>query len=339
MSVEVKIEKDVGCYSYECGETREVHMHHNRKRDTTEDGTEHPGSCNEASVIWVASVVDEEAQDMQEEKKIAAVYYDDRPLELNTDVKNSDLQLDSTLKNIGNGLYPKHECPIWEGCVLEVTLQATASFPWEPSPNFDDTQRRIVPPQFESLQLSHVSESGVVIRSLFLYLKRVELVGYYPSFHESVPEEFLKTSYKWTKNVHFEATIFEPYAVLLHHFSQIEAFVQRSPLRHEKENDNGLLQDSEKESVNELVQLQADHVRSLYIFLKPRYEALILPCQKHLAQPIPCVAFDMLWYIFRPGTAVYIETSGAVHVCVVSKVRYQDKWCHLDLWYLDSDGS
>ena len=129
----------------------------------------------------------------------------------------------------------------------------------------------------------------------------------------------------------------------MHYFEQIAALTVDVVPEH-----NERIFDAENASL----QLQTEHLRHLEKFLRPRYIDIVLPCQKMLEEFPPRIAFDMLWYIFRPGTDVYVRMDEVVHACVVEKVRNnldnpepgrfantKLQWCEITVWYLDTDGS
>ncbi|KAL9003808.1 MAG: hypothetical protein Q9188_003350 [Gyalolechia gomerana] len=102
---------------------------------------------------------------------------------------------------------------------------------------------------------------------------------------------------------------------------------------------------------SEISRLQAKHVRYLYDFLKPEYDTFVVWAQRLLKDDPPRVAFDMLWYVFKPGTDVYIEKHTTAYAAVVRNVSNEHgshyysehpsglEYCNLQVWFLDSDGS
>ncbi|KAH9904445.1 P-loop containing nucleoside triphosphate hydrolase protein [Xylariomycetidae sp. FL2044] len=100
-----------------------------------------------------------------------------------------------------------------------------------------------------------------------------------------------------------------------------------------------------------IVGFQRKHARVLYDFLEPYYSERVTPLMKQLTGACPVSKFDMIWYIFEPGTEVYVNTEVGCQMCVVEQItsnldkqsderrvderlRYWD----LSLWYLTSDG-
>ncbi|KAL8707333.1 MAG: hypothetical protein Q9220_007623 [cf. Caloplaca sp. 1 TL-2023] len=104
----------------------------------------------------------------------------------------------------------------------------------------------------------------------------------------------------------------------------------------------------------ESLHLEKEHVRHLYEFLKPRHETQVVSTQRYLGRSRPLIAYDMLWYLFRPGTDVYIWVDSLPFACVVDRVQkgHEERedieerqttfnaasW-NLDLWNLDTDGA
>ncbi|KAH7237034.1 P-loop containing nucleoside triphosphate hydrolase protein [Fusarium redolens] len=82
---------------------------------------------------------------------------------------------------------------------------------------------------------------------------------------------------------------------------------------------------AEDDSKNQGTDFKVVHTQHLMAFLRPIYTESILTCQKHLSNPVPQVAFDMLWYPLKPETDVWGAGSDG-------------SWL-VDLWRLESDGS
>ncbi|KAF5558747.1 TOB3 (member of AAA-ATPase family) [Fusarium phyllophilum] len=140
-----------------------------------------------------------------------------------------------------------------------------------------------------------------------------------------------------------ELRIEEPFAVLFHHFDAITAMANGST----KATDYN----TEGESMGQENYLKALHAKHLMEFLEPIYTESILTCQKHLSNSVPQAEFDMIWYLLKPGTDVYVQIKGSTHAAVVRSVRRTDvsvskvwgagsdgSWL-VDLWRLESDGS
>lgn len=111
------------------------------------------------------------------------------------------------------------------------------------------------------------------------------------------------------------ATVFEPYTVLLLHYQEIAGFIS-----HESSNTSG-------PGINDTTQTDRDntlHDMTLLLdFLTPLYENIVRPAADLLVQDVPTIGFDMLWYLFRPGTDVWIQDSADVYMAVVHKFEHK----------------
>ncbi|KAL9018311.1 MAG: hypothetical protein Q9185_004414 [Variospora sp. 1 TL-2023] len=169
----------------------------------------------------------------------------------------------------------------------------------------------------------------------------VDIIGYYPSFYKKEPGNLLDLSCVKSSDVSAEFILDEPYGVLMHHFPQLAAFAQSSTTA-----------DCEAENI-EVLRLKRKHVRLLCEHLKPHYDSGVMPSLKLLENDPPRIAFDMLWYVFKPGTDVYLQENGLVYTCVVADIysNYDNEqnpaqinqtkleyWV-LDLWFLETDGT
>lgn len=296
----------------------------------------------------------------------SAIYYDDRPLELDsTDEGTRRRPLAASAEAILDLSVGKNDMT-WEGRVFEVVTQVVAYFPRSLTVATNDhgSRRRgqnllfpnaaRVPSQMDFLDFLPGTRRGINVKSPSLYFGIDQLVGYYPSFRQMIPgPDLLNISHKSAKDVRGDFTIFEPYGVLMHHFSQIEAIANDIVPSYGDKVDQSKPPDNVQTVENQVTQLQRKHFRHLYSFLRPIYESSVLPCQKLLQQSSPSIAFEMLWFIFRPGTDVYRKTPQGTETYVVagiksnfdgagpSKVQHiptELKFWVLELWYLTSDG-
>lgn len=85
-------------------------------------------------------------------------------------------------------------------------------------------------------------------------------------------------------------------------------------------------------------------MKILHDFLCRRFNTEVLPVQNRLKEKTPTVEFENLWYLFRPGLEVYVQSSEDVHACVISSVSKVLHWSmrsrqwNLDMWCLSTDG-
>jgi hypothetical protein len=182
-------------------------------------------------------------------------------------------------------------------------------------------------PQTDQLALRNVSRRHLVVNSPFLARGLREVVQYYPSFHS--PTNTLG--------------IPEPYAVLLHHFDAIEVMTG-SPV-------SGTKCMSPHDDNQEESDLIKKHMQILLEFLRPIREERIVKFEDHLSESNPRVAFDMIWYLLKPGMDVYIHIDGSPQAAVIRDVKRSgspsstvwgaetpDMWL-IFLWRLETDGS
>ncbi|KAJ5452459.1 hypothetical protein N7445_000642 [Penicillium cf. griseofulvum] len=99
------------------------------------------------------------------------------------------------------------------------------------------------------------------------------------------------------------------------------------------------------------IDLTKKHMQILLEFLRPIREERILRFEEYLSESPARVAFDMIWYLLKPGMDVYIHIDGSPQAAVVIGVKCggndcssvwgpenSDRWI-IDLWRLETDGS
>lgn len=317
--------------------------------------------AHEPAVIYGASVFNFEnvkrgGYHRSERPKPSAVYYDDHPLGLAQRLDSTEPLRDPTSENAYDDVFPGSNRPIWKGRVFEAITEAVAHFPFHPIIAPEDgplpSPGMPVTSDIDSLKFIPGSRSGINIKSPFLYVKLAEMVGYYPSFRRNRPGDLQKLSCKSAKEIYTDFTLFEPFGVLMHHFPQIEAVANEVTPESSDGWKSSQLTESGQTTKAEVLRLQRQHMWHLFTFLHFQYDTRVVPCQMHLEEPSPRVAFDMLWFIFKPGTNVYVWTNKAVHACVVADIRSnlddhtksqfiqsELKYWVLTLWYLTSDGT
>lgn len=171
------------------------------------------------------------------------------------------------------------------------------------------------------LRLTRVLRYELVIHSQYLKDVLHDLVEYYPD------------AANWKSKS--PVVLLEPFQVMMHHYQDIETWIgdfEKSA--------------AEPDLGHSTAAIQLEHMRVLKRFLHDRYEDNIRPAVELLSTANPQVEFDMLWYLFRPGTDVYIQTSEGIAVCVVQSVRSDatddDKlprrW-FLNCWRMATDGA
>lgn len=183
----------------------------------------------------------------------------------------------------------------------------------------------------DQLRIEKSAKNRIIVHSKHLRDALASFLSYYPSYPANEAE--LRDFY-------------EPYDVLMHHFDNIKNFAcgqnQRTDEEKAKSNDTSIDVRQSK--------LAVEHMKVLYDYLRPLYEGSIKPCLSTLSQSPPMVSFDMLWYLFRPGTDVYVQLDDMVSVCVVRELRSnldQSEWLSsstvsqwdIDAWHLVTNGS
>lgn len=130
----------------------------------------------------------------------------------------------------------------------------------------------------------------------------------------------------------------EPFALITHHYSQLETFLAKA------EDSTALQEGKAQKREKNMVHRQLE---SLLEFVKqPKYHS---PVEEEIARNAKGLCtFRMLWYLFRPGSTVYLSRDGRLSAKVISHVnvderilRPEAKWIspyEITLWYLDFDG-
>lgn len=182
----------------------------------------------------------------------------------------------------------------------------------------------------DQLQIEKSRKMRIIIYSKPLNKALASLVSYYPHY-------FLLEG----PSIHVE-----PYGSLMHHFAAIEDFAMGE--KHGKEPEE--TKDTDTSLAVEQPIIAVQHMKLLYNFLKPRYDDSIKPCLDTLSQPVPKISFDMLWYLFRPGVDVYVQSDDMISVCVICGISSnldQPEWpssttpshWNLEAWHLVTNGS
>ncbi|KAJ5658517.1 uncharacterized protein N7484_002166 [Penicillium longicatenatum] len=182
-------------------------------------------------------------------------------------------------------------------------------------------------PRTDQLALKRVSRRRLVVNSKYLASCLREIIGYYPSFHSMMGK----------------LDISEPYAVLHHYFDSIEAMAG-SPV-------SATMCKSPHDNKEIEIDLQKKHIQILLDFLRPIREERILRCEETLSEPTARVAFDMIWYLLKPGMDVYFLIDGSPQAGVIIDVKCgggdsssiwgpeDSYWWFINLWRLETDGS
>lgn len=316
------------------------------------------------SIVWAAKVFDTRSNKTAHIDRPNVTYVDERPFNFPV----CDSQKGSTSARVrptGDDDRTEERAKAeWFGPAIRIEIHVKAEFPKlaysqsmfvkrdgtvQHGDNLE-TAPEIVP-KIEALKLNEISASRIIVISPYILLNLARMIQYYPSFYEKYSAYRMKRESADTRILkEFIFALDEPFAVLLHHFSLIENFVG--------DDDNGTTEHKVIDGGNDSnrkkmpLSLTMEHMKTLYAFLKPLYDASMPTCEKYLSEPSPRLAFDMVWYLFKPGTDVYIRGDGITYVAVVVDVKsghpgdqgiWHDtagqKWWQITMWRLETDGS
>ncbi|KAJ8133471.1 hypothetical protein O1611_g155 [Lasiodiplodia mahajangana] len=313
----------------------------------TADNLPPAGGRDEPSLLWVAAVF--KAGDMASvrENRPLAIYNSSSAFRILPGTSQEGIPSTTTAKGFGK----EEPQPTWRGRIFEVFLRATAHFPSDGGDDVLDRgyyrPRRYCTENFESLVFEKATRSSIRIVSPFLYNRLKILAGYYPHFSRQFPRDLTNLKATSAKELSMKFIIPYPWAFLLHRFPEIEAFVQGSGVP-----DTHVASQGYRPA--DVLNLEREHMKFLYDFLKPHYEENVLPYLERLQQPSPSFPFNKLWCVFKPGTDVYVQLGDSIQAMVVLGIKNnlddnsippeaqitqtELTYWSLDLWYLASDG-
>jgi hypothetical protein len=246
-------------------------------------------------------------------------YIDDRPIEFSLGVGSTQVPADTK--------QTASEPAEWKGPVITIEVLVEVRRARFRSSGILDA------PRPEMLNPKRVSKRYLVVHSPMLAEAINDMVDYYPSLNYSWPGQTTGNTLR----------IPEPFAVLLHHFDSIETMADRTSA--------GTICESEHDGNAQRIDQLKKHAQHLLDFIRPIYQEHILTCQRHLSDSVPRVAFDMIWYLLKPGIDVYIHVDGSTHAAVVLDVKPSgisqldslgvgiEKGWLVDLWRLETDGN
>lgn len=265
-----------------------------RKRTINQYEDRCPGT--KSSVICQAIIFEASSDSCSNRDTQVVTYQDDRPLQFATGGQKKTTQNGITQPeewavkyDNENSASEPEEGPVveWIGPVLQVNFIGRAKFSYRVIR--DGRKQEIIPyiPEMtEDLPLEIYSKASIVIKSPHLLHALEELIDYYPSFHTQLKDGYKK-----------DFKIDPPFAVVMHHFQSLKELVEKEhEFSHQKDSRNF-----------RRAELQQNHMRYLYEFAEPLYRADVVPCEQHLSEVCPRIAFDMIWYLFKPGTDVYVQ--------------------------------
>jgi len=171
------------------------------------------------------------------------------------------------------------------------------------------------------LRLSRILRREIIIRSRYLKDILHEIIEYYPD-HADLQSPS-------------RVVIAEPFQVLMHHYQEIESWLSAHQEPTTETHTDSLVRTT-----------QLAHMRVLKRFLQEQYDNTVRSTIELLSTSIPTINFEMIWYLFKPGTDVYMQTPGGVAVAVVQSIRSDaaegDKparrW-HLQCWRMATNGA
>lgn len=150
----------------------------------------------------------------------------------------------------------------------------------------------------EDLRIKRVLKVELVLRSKHLRKVLKSMIKYYPSHAE---EGFRRSVF-----------ISEPYAMLMHNYENIEAWI----CTHAMATGHGA---DEKDAKN--LDKEVAHMKILRDFLRDKFENTVHPSLQHLAKDKPIISFDSLWVLFVPGEDIYGRIFNELGVFVIEKVE------------------
>lgn len=100
--------------------------------------------------------------------------------------------------------------------------------------------------------------------------------------------------------------IHEPYAVLMHHITDLEEFMIKIKTGAE-----------DSEQGTNAVRLQ--HLQILLNFIRPQFQQRCAPAQQRLSHAIPTVTFNDLWFLMKPGSMAYSLYDGHWIGCTIGQ--------------------
>lgn len=280
---------------------------------------EHPSV--EPAIIWNAKIyrsLRDHYRDDPDFHNPDLTYVDDRPIELPVGVRPTQPPVDAK-KTVPEPVE-------WAGPVITIETFVEANIQKCRSSGIAESLR------LELLNPKCVSRRHLVVGSPFLADGLSNIVQYYPSFHRIL-----------SKEPRGELRFQEPFAVLFHHFDSIEVMADGTTA--------ATICKNEHDGNTQRIDLTKGHMQHLIEFLRPIYQERILSYRKNISDSVSRVAFDMIWYLLRPGTDVYVQVEGSTHAAVVMDVKSNgfnqsdvwgignEDWWHVDLWRLETDGS
>ena len=157
--------------------------------------------------------------------------------------------------------------------------------------------------KLEDVRIHRKGETRIVVHSEILLALLRSISTYYPD------QNMTGTSIMFA----------EPYPWLLHHLLGLKALMDKDL------SEPGLLPPAAEVGMKESdVPGEAKRQLNLLLqFLQPTAEDVALPVEKLLARDTPLVTFDTVWYLFRPGTEIYIKTLDMWHAAIVKSCHHK----------------
>lgn len=228
----------------------------------------------------------------------------------------------------------------WNGPIITISRAAHAWFPPSRLRYSRGEETKVKTEEFDALSFERVGHSRLRY-----------IAGYYPSFFDAGEGNLDISLSHWSETKH-APQFSEPWCFLFHRYRDIEAYVSSV--------DSVNAQIMPDDAAGSISYLEAAHSRQLLDFLKPKFDSDIAPLIAQLENGNAQIPFNMLWYIFEPGTDVYVPSGNSFQAMVVSSVKNNREeeetvssdvpldhiiaqpelnWWTLDLWYLDMSGS
>ena len=141
----------------------------------------------------------------------------------------------------------------------------------------------------EDIETTSVSSGMIIIHSQPLLETLRAVITFYP--FQNLTGDAVK--------------IVEPYAVLVHHFSELVNL----KVQHLTPSLGLLANATNATEAFACSEIAYSHLQLLLSSVKATMTEVVGPAEKKLSRPVPVVTFDTLWYLFKPGVDIYSELS------------------------------
>lgn len=243
--------------------------------------------------------------------------------------------------------------PAWRGPAFRLRTLIQAKMKWldywiprETSDSMTSSKPVIrnpedLPATISGHEIVYCSSPNLAILSPHLDMELSHIITHYPPFLDAEEVELQQQK--------FEHFLPYPYPELMFFFKEITEAVEAGP-RHDtvETTETAPVRASQDPLSNAKKfrrdpQLAHEHLKALQHYLKPSYDHLVADYEAGIANME--ISFESLWYLFKPGTFVYVNSFWTPWVAaVVQQVEMKPKRYIADAtlqvywWALTSDG-